>query len=97
MKAVDTCFFGAFTGNGFPLVALFANHDPIFFRVCVGEADLAITKTGFTRPSDSWERFDLYGTVTNNGRNTGDIVYRNRQPSAETTFVSCSSTGRRSL
>ena len=34
MKAVDGCFYGAFTGNGVPFGRPFANHDPIFFRVC---------------------------------------------------------------
>jgi hypothetical protein len=36
MKAVGTCFYGAFTGNGVPFGRPFANHDPIFFRACVG-------------------------------------------------------------
>jgi hypothetical protein len=34
MKAVGNCFYGAFTGNGVPFGRTFANHDPIFFRVC---------------------------------------------------------------
>jgi len=34
MKAVGGCFYGAFTGNGVPFGRPFANHDPIFFRVC---------------------------------------------------------------
>jgi len=34
MKAVDTCFYGAFTGNGVPFGRPFSNHDPIFFRFC---------------------------------------------------------------
>jgi hypothetical protein len=34
MKAVDTCFYGAFTGNGVPFGRPFANHDPILFRAC---------------------------------------------------------------
>ena len=33
MKAVDGCFYGAFTGNGVPFGRPFANHDPMF-RVC---------------------------------------------------------------
>ncbi len=36
MKAVGTCFYGAFTGNGVPFGRPFANHDPIFFSSCVG-------------------------------------------------------------
>jgi hypothetical protein len=36
MKALGNTFYGAFTGNGFPFGRLFANHDPIFFRVSVG-------------------------------------------------------------
>jgi len=35
MKAVSNCFFGSFTGNGVPFGRPFANHDPIFFKVCV--------------------------------------------------------------
>ena len=34
MKAVGTCFDGAFTGNGVPFGRPFSNHDPIFFRAC---------------------------------------------------------------
>jgi len=34
MKAVGTCFYGAFTGNGIPFGRPFSNHDPIFFRAC---------------------------------------------------------------
>jgi hypothetical protein len=34
MKAADSCFYGAFTGNGVPFGRPFANHDPIFFRAC---------------------------------------------------------------
>jgi hypothetical protein len=34
MKAMNDCFFGAFTGNGVPFGRPFANHDPIFFRAC---------------------------------------------------------------
>jgi len=34
MRAVDGCFYGAFTGNGVPFGRPFANHDPIFLRVC---------------------------------------------------------------
>jgi hypothetical protein len=36
MKALGNTFYGAFTGNGFPFGRLFANHDPIFFRMSVG-------------------------------------------------------------
>ncbi len=36
MKAVDGCFYGAFTANGVPFGRPFANHDPIFFRACAG-------------------------------------------------------------
>ena len=36
MKAMGSCFYGAFTGNGVPFGRPFANHDPIFFRACVG-------------------------------------------------------------
>src|SRR4030095_10578937 len=44
MKAVDTCFYGAFTGNGVPFGRPFANQDPIFFRVCGGAGELAIDR-----------------------------------------------------
>jgi hypothetical protein len=37
MKAVKNTFYGAFTGNGVPFGRPFANHDPIFFRVRIGE------------------------------------------------------------
>ena len=47
MKTVESCFYGcSLEANGVPFGRPFANHDPIFFRVCVGAADLAITKTG---------------------------------------------------
>jgi HYDIN/CFA65/VesB family protein len=36
MKAVNGCFYGAFTGNGVPFGRTVANHDPIFFKTCVG-------------------------------------------------------------
>lgn len=36
MKAVENCFYGAFTGNGVPFGRPVANHDPIFFSTCVG-------------------------------------------------------------
>ncbi len=34
MKAVGSCFYGAFTGNGVAFGRPFANHDPIFFQTC---------------------------------------------------------------
>jgi hypothetical protein len=36
-KALDNTFYGSFTGNGLAFGRLFANHDPIFFRMSVGE------------------------------------------------------------
>ncbi len=36
MKAVGECFYGAFTGNGAPFGRPVANHDPIFFKTCLG-------------------------------------------------------------
>jgi hypothetical protein len=48
MKAVSNCFFGAFTGNGVPFGRPFANHDPIFFKVC---AAARATPTPRPRPT----------------------------------------------
>src|SRR5262245_11385647 len=93
MKAVDTCFFGAFTGNGVPFGRPFANHDPIFFRVCVGEADLAITKTDSPDPVITGSDLTYTVTVTNNGPDAATSVTVTDSLPAETTFVSCSSTG----
>jgi uncharacterized repeat protein (TIGR01451 family) len=93
MKAVDTCFFGAFTGNGVPFGRPFANHDPIFFRVCVGDADLAITKTDSPDPVIAGNDLTYTVTVTNNGPDTATSVTVTDNLPAETTFVSCSSTG----
>jgi hypothetical protein len=50
MKAVGSCFYGAFTGNGVPFGRPFANHDPIFFRVCP-EAPPRSTPTPRPRPT----------------------------------------------
>ena len=93
MKAVDTCFFGAFTANGVPFGRPFANHDPIFFRVCVGEADLAITKTDSPDPVIAGNDLTYTVTVTNNGPDAATSVTVTDNLPAETTFVSCSSTG----
>ena len=93
MKAVDTCFFGAFTGNGVAFGRPFANHDPIFFRVCVGEADLQITKTGSPDPVITGSDLTYTLTVTNNGPDAATSVTVTDTLPAETTFVSCSSTG----
>src|SRR6476620_9724983 len=93
MKAVDTCFFGAFTGNGVPFGRPFANHDPIFFRVCVGEADLAITKTDSTDPVIAGNDLTYTVTVTNNGPDAATSITVTDNLPAESAFVSCSSTG----
>src|SRR5581483_8642906 len=93
MKAVDTCFFGAFTGNGVPFGRPFANHDPIFFRVCVGEADLALTKSGSPDPVIAGNDLTYTVTVTNNGADTATSVTVTDNLPPETTFVSCASTG----
>jgi len=93
MKAVDTCFFGAFTGNGVPFGRPFANHDPIFFRVCVGEADLAITKSDSPDPVITGNNLTYTVTVTNNGPDAATAVAVTDNLPAETSFVSCSSTG----
>jgi len=93
MKAVDTCFFGAFTGNGAAFGRPFANHDPIFFRVCAGEADLEITKTDSPDPVITGSDLTYTLTVTNNGPDAATSVAVTDNLPAETTFVSCSSTG----
>src|SRR5438094_9075139 len=49
MKAVGSCFYGAFTGNGVPFGRSFANHDPIFFRAC--PASTRPTPTPRSRPT----------------------------------------------
>jgi len=49
MKAVGTCFYGAFTGNGVPFGRPFSNHDPIFFRAC--PASTRPTPTPRSRPT----------------------------------------------
>jgi hypothetical protein len=36
MQTVGNCFYGSFTGNGAPFGRPVANHDPIFFKTCVG-------------------------------------------------------------
>src|SRR4029079_8343246 len=93
MKAVESCFYGSFTGNGVPFGRPFANHDPIFFRVCVGAADLAITKTDSPDPVITGNDVTYTVTVTNNGPDAATSVTVTDNLPAETTFVSCSSTG----
>jgi uncharacterized repeat protein (TIGR01451 family) len=93
MKAVDTCFLGAFTGNGVAFGRPFANHDPIFFRVCVGEADLAITKADSPDPVVTGSDLTYTVTITNNGPDAATSVSVTDNLPTETTFVSCSSTG----
>ncbi|MBT8057548.1 MAG: choice-of-anchor D domain-containing protein, partial [Gammaproteobacteria bacterium] len=36
MVNVGNCFYGSFTGNGAPFGRPVSNHDPIFFKTCVG-------------------------------------------------------------
>lgn len=36
MKAVNNCFYGAFTGNGAAFGRPVSNNDPIFFKTCTG-------------------------------------------------------------
>ncbi|NOQ13960.1 MAG: choice-of-anchor D domain-containing protein [Methyloprofundus sp.] len=36
MKTIGNCFYGAFTGNGAPFGRPISNHDPIFFKTCLG-------------------------------------------------------------
>ena len=94
MKAVSNCFFGSFTGNGVPFGRPFANHDPIFFNVCVAPtADLSITKTASPDPVTTGDNLTYTVTVTNNGPDPATSVIVTDNLPAETTFVSCSSTG----
>jgi uncharacterized repeat protein (TIGR01451 family) len=93
MKAVESCFYGSFTGNGVPFGRPFANHDPIFFRVCVGAADLAITKTDSPDPVITGDDLTYTVTVTNNGPDAATSVTVTDNLPPETTFVSCASTG----
>jgi uncharacterized repeat protein (TIGR01451 family) len=93
MKAVESCFYGSFTGNGVPFGRPFANHDPIFFRVCVGNADLAITKTDSPDPVITGNDLTYTVTVTNNGPDAATSVTVTDNLPPETTFVSCASTG----
>ena len=94
MKAVSNCFFGSFTGNGVPFGRPFANHDPIFFNVCVAPtADLSITKTASPDPVTTGDDLTYTVTVTNNGPDPATSVVVTDNLPAETTFVSCASTG----
>lgn len=94
MKAVSNCFFGSFTGNGVPFGRPFANHDPIFFNVCVApSADLSISKTASPDPVTTGDDVTYTLTVTNNGLDPATSVIVTDNLPAETTFVSCSSTG----
>jgi uncharacterized repeat protein (TIGR01451 family) len=94
MKAVSNCFFGSFTANGVPFGRPFANHDPIFFNVCVAPtADLSVTKTASPDPVTTGDDLTYTVTVTNNGPDPATSVVVTDNLPAETTFVSCSSTG----
>jgi uncharacterized repeat protein (TIGR01451 family) len=94
MKAVSNCFFGSFTGNGVPFGRPLANHDPIFFNVCSAPtADLSITKTASPDPVTTGDDLTYTVTVTNNGPDPATSVIVTDNLPAETTFVSCSSTG----
>ncbi len=94
MKAVSNCFYGSFTGNGVPFGRPFANHDPIFFNVCVAPiADLSVTKTASPDPVTTGDNLTYTVTVTNNGPDPATSVTVTDNLPAETTFVSCSSTG----
>ena len=94
MKAVSNCFFGSFTGNGVPFGRPFANHDPIFFNVCVAPtADLSVTKTASPDPVTTGDDLTYTVTVTNNGPDPATSVTVTDNLPPETTFVSCSSTG----
>lgn len=71
-KAVDSCFYGSFTGNGAPLGRPISNHDPLFFKVCTGPqltptADLELIK--FASPNPVVAGTDLSYTLimTNTG------------------------------
>ena len=36
MQTIGNCFYGSFTANGVPFGRPMANHDPIFFKTCIG-------------------------------------------------------------
>ena len=72
--------------NGIPSLAVQA-------YVCVGAADLAITKTDSPDPVITGNNLTYTVTVTNNGPDTSTSVIVTDDLPAETTFVSCSSTG----
>jgi uncharacterized repeat protein (TIGR01451 family) len=94
MKAVGSCFYGAFTANGVPFGRPFANHDPIFFRVCtVPAADLSLSKSGSPDPVIAGSNLTYTLTVANTGPDSATSVVVTDNLPAETTFVSCSSTG----
>jgi uncharacterized repeat protein (TIGR01451 family) len=94
MKAVSNCFYGAFTGNGVQFGRPRSNHDPIFFNVCVAPtADLSVTKTDSPDPVTTGNELTYTVTVTNNGPDPATSVTVTDNLPAETTFVSCFSTG----
>jgi hypothetical protein len=35
LKAIDSCFYGAFTGNGLPFGRSTSNMDPLFYKACM--------------------------------------------------------------
>lgn len=52
MQTVGNCFYGSFTGNGVPLGRPFANHDPVFFKVCSCNANAAGAIIGTSGPDN---------------------------------------------
>lgn len=78
MKAVGNCFIGSFTANGVPFGRPFANHDPIFFKVCGEAVSLLpdLTETAISDPPATvraGSRFQVTDTVRNDGPGTAAI------------------------
>src|SRR5262249_20781689 len=78
MKAVGNCFIGSFTANGVPFGRPFANHDPIFFKVCGEAVSLLpdLTETAISDPPATvraGSRFQVTDTVRNDGPGTASI------------------------
>jgi subtilase family serine protease len=69
---------GSFTANGVPFGRPFANHDPIFFKVCGETVSLLpdLTETAISDPPATvraGSRFHVTDTVRNDGPGTASI------------------------
>jgi hypothetical protein len=69
MQTVDDCFYGSFTANGAPFGRPVANHDPIFFKTCVGPQIQVPSDVSFGDVCEgavAMETFDVCNTGTEN-------------------------------